>query len=120
MSLDVTQQKIRRLLEELRSWETGEKKHTVHELARMFDLDVFVIGQLARSEGLVLRIGYSDSDEGKTDVDPEASTLDLDPEAINKALDEPEEDPAYEDKDTGVWRKKPTGEWELVNDKPKD
>jgi hypothetical protein len=109
---DVTKEKIERLLEELRSWEPGDAPRTLSELARMFELDLFVVDRVATSEGHHLLAGGVPDAPGR--VDPNASTIDLDPEAVREALEEP--DPTgVVDKDTGVWRKKPTGEWELVD-----
>lgn len=115
----ITQEKINALLEELRSWEPGEEKHTLTELAKQFGLDVFVVDRVVRSEGMRLKPGYETEESTKNDreyvVDPDASTLDLDPDEIHEALERPDPNPDYEgDVDTGVWRKKPTGEWELV------
>ena len=105
--------RIDALLRELRSWEPGEDRHTLHQLATMFDLDLFIVSRIANSEGIELTVETRDPT-----VDPNASTMDLDPEAIKRALDEPDPDPdwAEQDKDTGVWKKKPSGEWELVED----
>jgi hypothetical protein len=59
-------------------------------------------------------MGSSDQ-EPPPESDPNASTLDLDPEEIQQALDKPEANPNYQpDVDTGVWHKKPTGEWERI------
>lgn len=106
MALGVTNTKIRKLLEELRSWHPGEKRYSLGELVEKFGLEPSVVEQIVRSEGTELA----------PLCDPDASTLDLDPNAINFALKEPDPDPSFEDRDTGVWRKKPTGEWELVED----
>jgi len=111
----VTQAKINALLEELRTWEPLEQKATLNELATQFDLDIFVVDRIARSEGLQIKSGYR-PEEVNNGVDPEASTLDLDPDEIQDALKRPDPNPEFnEDADTGVWKKKPTGEWELVN-----
>jgi hypothetical protein len=115
----VTQTKINELLEELRSWEPGEIPSTLHELAERFDLDVFVIDRLARAEGVKVPAGVP-AEEGEDPLtDPNASTLDLDPDRVDAAARRPDPNPDWADKDadTGVWRKKPTGEYELVNDK---
>ncbi len=48
--------KIQALLEEIRSWEPGQKK-TVHELGKLLGLEPHVIQRIARSEGLTLRVG---------------------------------------------------------------
>lgn len=111
----VTQSKINALLEELRTWEPLEQKATLNELAAQFDLDIFVVDRIARSEGLHIKSGYR-PEEVSNGVDPEASTLDLDPDEIQDVLKRPDPNPEFnEDVDTGVWKKKPTGEWELVN-----
>jgi len=117
----VSQEKVRKLVSELRSWEDGDPQPTLNELATKYDLDIFVVDRIARSEGFRLRATHTvESDrERPQESDPNASTLDLDPDAIQEALEEPETDPNYEDKDTGVWKKNPTGEWELVSDKKK-
>jgi hypothetical protein len=112
VSFGVTQQKVRLLLEELRSWALGEVRLTLHELGEKFGLEEFVIEQVARSEGLDLILSHPEPG-----ADPAASTIDLDPVAVQEAVANPEVDPAYADHDTGVWRKKPTGEWELVDGK---
>jgi hypothetical protein len=72
-------------------------------LAERHKLPVEAVRKIAENEGIDLRW-----------VDPNASTLDLDPHEIDRALGEPESNPNYEDRDTGVWQKKPTGEWERV------
>lgn len=110
----VTQAKINELLKELRSWAPLEQRATLNELAERFQLDLFVVDRIARSEGLKIKAGYR-PEEQDNEVDPEASTLDLDPAEIQEALDKPDPSPEYiEDVDTGVWKKKPTGEWELL------
>jgi hypothetical protein len=114
----VTQKKITSLLDELRSWETKEDYRTLYQLAQQYELDKFVIDRVARSEGIHLRAGgyeFAPLDEPQ-DSDPNASTLDLDPEAIDEALSKPDPNPDYADRDadTGIWRKKPTGEWERI------
>lgn len=115
--LDVTKEKIDQLLTELRSWGPDEDRHTLHELAAMFDLDLFVVQRIALSEDMDIRAGYR-LEEADNDVDPNASTIDLDPDAVRAAAEAPDPNPDWvdEDKDTGVWRKKPTGEWERVED----
>lgn len=111
----VTQAKINALLEELRSWPPGETKATLRQLAKQFDLDVFVVDRLARAEGFPVPAGVQGSEEEVEEpVDPNATTLDLDPDEVRAALEEPDPDPEWADKDTAVWRKKPTGEWERV------
>jgi hypothetical protein len=98
-------QKVGELLRELRSWDPGEVKATVEDLAEQFGLDVFIVTRIATSEGYDLSAGIP------RPVDPNASTLDLDPEAVQKAMEQPEEG----DVDTGTWkRNRQTGEWELV------
>lgn len=111
-NFSVTQTKINELLKELRSWEPLEQRATLNELALQFGLDIFVVDRIARSEGLQIKSGYR-PEEKNNGVDPEASTLDLDPNELYDALDRP--DPDFDDVDTGVWKKKPTGEWELVS-----
>lgn len=114
----VTQAKINALLKEFRSWDFGEHAHTLHELAEKFDLDVFVVDRLAQSDGLRIPAGTPVLDDEPT-VDPNASTIDLDPEEVRAAAERPDPNPDWveEDEDTGVWRKKPTGEWELISKK---
>jgi len=110
----VTQEKIRALLEELRTWDADEERYSLRELADRFGLDRFVIDRVARSEGFHLPMGSSIEDL-PPESDPNASTLDLDPDDIEKALAAPENNPSYlPDTDTGVWKKKPTGEWERI------
>ena len=110
----VTQEKIRTLLDELRTWDADEERYSLRELAEAFGLDRFVVDRVARSEGFHLRMGPS-GEEPPPESDPNADTLDLDPEEIQQALDRPEANPNYQpDVDTGVWHKKPTGEWEQV------
>ena len=116
----VTQTKITALLEELRTWEPGEHRQTLHQLSSRFELDLFVIDRLARSEGLKIPAGVPpDEPERAPDraSDPNASTIDLDPEKVQEAAMRPDPNPEWseKDKDTGIWRKKPTGEWEQVN-----
>jgi len=114
----VTQENINALVAELRSWDALEERHTLHQLARMFGLDLFIVDRVARSEGHVIKAGYRIEDEDN-DIDPNATTIDLDPEDVHKALDGPDPNPEWEDRDdegdTGVWRKKPTGEWERID-----
>jgi hypothetical protein len=114
----VTQAKINALLEELRSWGPGEINSTLHALASRFDLDVFVVDRLARAEGFAVPAGTPVLDDEPL-TDPNASTIDLDPDKVDAAARQPDPNPdwAERDEDTGVWRKKPTGEWELVNKK---
>ena len=114
----VTQEKINALVAELRSWESLEEGRTLHQLARMFGLELFIVDRVARSEGLHIKAGYRPEEEDNG-VDPNATTLDLDPGDVHKALDAPDPNPEWEDRDdegdTGVWRKKPTGEWERID-----
>jgi len=114
----VTQAKINALLEELRSWESGETHSTLHELSSKHDLDVFVVDRLARSEGFTVPAGTPVLDD-EPEVDPNATTIDLDPDKVHEAASRPDPNPDWQkrDEDTGVWKKKPTGEWELINKK---
>jgi len=105
----VTQKKINALLEELRGWEPTESRYTLNELARMFELDSFIIDRIARSEGFLIRPGDA---FGIDDVDPNAETLELDPGDVRKALEET--DP--EDVDTAVYRRTTSGRWERVEE----
>jgi len=116
MSVGV-QARINSLLRELRSWAPGERRYSLHELAEMFHLDTFVVGRIASSEGIKLVIETGDST-----VDPNASTIDLDPKAVKEALEKPDPDPewAEKDKDTGVWKRKPSGEWQRVEDEDEE
>ena len=109
---DSTKEKIDQLILELRSWEPGEARRTLAELAEQLDLEVFIVDRVATSEGHHLLAGAVPDDPDR--ADPNASTIDLDPEAVQGALEEPDPDPEWKDldADTGVWRKKPTGEWE--------
>jgi hypothetical protein len=111
----VTQAKINALLEEMRSWEPGDVPATLHELAERHDLDVFVIDRLARAEGFKVPAGTPVLDEEPL-TDPNASTIDLDPDKVQEAALRPDPNPDWssKDRDTGIWRKKPTGEYELV------
>lgn len=110
----VTQEKIHALLEELRSWSVGEVRHNPKDLAKTFGLDVFVVEKILRSEGI--QVQNENPEEADPASDPNASTLTLDVDDITQALSHPEANPdQHPDEDTGVWRKKPTGEWELVN-----
>lgn len=84
----------------------------MQELVEEYALEIFVVEQVARSEGFEW-VPRKPAMKGPT-IDPDASTIDLDPEAVAEAMGNPESDPRYLDRDTGVWRKKPTGEWELV------
>lgn len=109
----ITQKKINALLHELRSWPPGGVCESLQSLAKRFDLSVFVVDRLAKAEGINLP---SNIQEDK--ADPNASTLDLDPQEVRDAVEG--EDPDWEDKDTGVWRRKPSGEWELIEDSSTD
>lgn len=115
----ITQEKINALLEELRSWGPIEQRHTLHELAKKFDLDVFVVDRIARSDGMKIKSGYR-AEEENNDVDPNSTTLDLDQEELQEALDKPDPNPeewADDEGDTGIWHKNPTGEWERTDKK---
>jgi len=116
----VTKEKIEQLIHELRSWEPGEAPMTLVELAAKFELDFFVVDRVATSEGHHLLAGGVPDDMAR--VDPNASTLDLDPKAVQAVTEtaDPNPDWADEDADTGVWRKKPTGEWERLGGKSED
>lgn len=113
---NITKDKIGKLLEELRSWEPGEANRTLTELAEMFELDLFVVDRVAVSEGHHLQAGIL-LGPPRNSIDPNAATIDLDPEAVHDVLKEPDPNPAWKerDEDTGVWRKKPTGEWERID-----
>lgn len=76
--VEVTREKIRALLEELRSWTPGDLRHTLHELARTFDLDVFIVDRIAKSEGFILAPGIALED----DVDPNAITQEIEAESV--------------------------------------
>lgn len=122
---NITQEKIVKLISELRTWEPGEACRTLAELAEMFELDFFVVDRVATSEGHHLLAGGVP--DGGMHSDPNATTIDLDPEEVHGALEKPDPNPDWEnsDEDTGVWRKKPTGEWERVaksrrSDAPED
>lgn len=114
--VDITKEKIERLILELRSWEPGEARRTLAELAEMFELDLFVVDRVATSEGHHLLAGGVPDDRER--VDPNASTIDLDPDAVEQVLESTDPNPDWEDadRDTGVWRKKPTGEWVRVEE----
>lgn len=118
--VDVTKEKIEQLVLELRRWDPGEARRTLVELAEMFELDLFVVDRVATSEGHRLPAGGVPDDDER--VDPNASTIDLDPDALEEVLEEADPNPDWEDRDsdTGVWRKKPTGEWERVDAEPSD
>jgi hypothetical protein len=112
MSIGV-QARINALVRELRSWASGENRYSLNELADLFDLDVFIVSRVANSEGIKLVI-----ETGNGRVDPNASTIDLDPKAVKEALNKPDPNPEWadKDKDTGVWKKKPSGEWERTDE----
>jgi hypothetical protein len=78
--------KIHALLEELRSWEVGELRYNVHELAARFGLEPFVIQQIAKSEGIHLKIG----EVGADDVDDRLPTRPM--ETISWPKDEGEDE----------------------------
>lgn len=59
--------KIDALLHELRTWEQGEERHTVHELAEMFDLTTFIVARIAAAEDVEVPFPPEP-------VDPEAVT----------------------------------------------
>jgi hypothetical protein len=115
----ISQRKINDLIAELRTWEPGELRSTLHELAKQFNLDIFVVDRICRAEGVRPRAVYEIEEPGPPpeDSDPNADTLDLDPKEVEEALLKPESNPNYEDVDTGVWKKHPTGKWELLNKK---
>ena len=70
--------KIDALLHELRSWEPGEERHTVQELAEKFDLTTFVVARIAAAEDIDVPIAPEPADpEAETqpvEVDTEATT----------------------------------------------
>jgi hypothetical protein len=107
VDFQITHQKITQLIFELRSWEDHEEdRHTLNELAEMFDLDIHDVDRVAKSEGFVLLF-----------VDPNATTTDLDPKELDQAIQAPDPDPTWKDHDTGVWSKNPTtGEWAQFNE----
>lgn len=110
---------INALLKELRSWDVDEERYTLRELAAKFGLDLFVVQRIAASEDMDIEVGALDDEaEEEDDADPNATTIDLDPDQVREAIAEPDPSPDWvdEDVDTGVWRKKPTGEWERVNE----
>lgn len=88
---NVTREKIRQLLEELRLWGPGEARFTVQELARRFGLEPFVVSRILISEGLKVRIEDT-LDEGSSEVDPNAITVEI--------------DPVDDDVDTRVWKRR--------------
>jgi hypothetical protein len=55
----VTREKVTRLIEELRTWELGEARSTIHDLARKYGLDPFIVQRIAISENIHLQRGYS-------------------------------------------------------------
>jgi len=114
----VTQAKINALLEEMRGWEPGETPSTLHELSCKHDLDVFVVDRLARAEGFVIPAGTPILDDEPL-TDPNADTIDLDPDKVHEAAMKPDPNPDWQkrDEDTGIWKKKPTGEWERIKKK---
>lgn len=118
----VTQQKINRLLEELRSWAPGEERHTLRELSEKFDLEVFVVDRIAKSEGHDLRAGWKAAEEGEEIiVDPDSTTLNMDEELVLEALRQPDPDEAWTDEESGRWVKKPTtGEWVRLEDEEEE
>lgn len=95
----ITQTRIRALLNELRSWEPHEERRTLHELSKMFRLEVWVVQSIAKSEGFDPKLGERlPGDE--VSVDEPGVPEETDPEA-----------------DTGVYRQNPsTGEFERVED----
>lgn len=113
------QKKIRALLEELRSWDVDEERFTLRELAAQFELDLFIVQRIVASEDMDISVGSLDQGPDEERADPNASTIDLDPDEVREAVAVPDPNPDWteEDVDTGVWRKKPTGEWELINKK---
>lgn len=69
-----TREGITRLLEEIRSWEIGEVRATVEELALRFHLDPFIVDRIARSEGVVLpRVYHTRGNFGASGVSGEPS-----------------------------------------------
>lgn len=62
--------KIDALLRELRSWDTGEQRLTVKQLAARFELEPYVIQQIAKSEGIVLKIGAVGNDDDRAPTQP--------------------------------------------------
>jgi hypothetical protein len=60
------------LLYELRSWEPGEARCSIEELAKRFHLDPFVVRRIAETEGHDLEPGVP---ELKTQADDSKPTL---------------------------------------------
>jgi hypothetical protein len=111
---EVTQEKINALVEELRSWESDrDDPPSLLELSQRFDLQVFVVDRVARSEGLKLPPLLGPSGQ-VYEIDPDASTINLDPEKVEAATRVPDPDPSWRDRDrdSGIWTRKPSGEWE--------
>lgn len=100
----VTQTRINALLNELRSWEPEEERRTLHELSKMFRLEVWVVRSIAQSEGHDLKLGERLAGEELTEDEEED-----DDEGIPEEIDS--------EADTGVYRQNPkTGEFERVED----
>ena len=68
----VTRAKVDSLLYELRSWEPGEQRHSIEELAKRFRLDPFVVRRIAETEGLDIELGVP---EPKTQADDSRPTI---------------------------------------------
>jgi len=102
----VTHEKVTQLIVELRSWDEDvplAERPPMNVLAEKYRLPMEAVRKIAEAEDIDVRW-----------VDPNASTLDLDPEELDHAMTVPESNPNYKDVDTGIWQKKPTGEWKRV------
>ena len=113
----VTREKITRLVEELRSWDVGEERATVEDLAKKFGLDTFVVDRVAQSENIRLPHGHT-SHGLIFESQEEAENIDAVPDPVDEdAVTEPIEPVVDEDADTGVYRRNPrTGEFERVEE----
>lgn len=115
--LRVTQEKITRLIEEIRAWDLFfEPPATVEDLAEKYGLDPFVVDRVTRSEGFVLNRGHT-AGGLIFETAKEAENAQSAPEYIDEdAVTEPIEPVVDEDADTGVYkRNSETGEFERQN-----
>jgi len=69
--------RIHDLLVELRTWGPAEVRFTVVQLAERYGLEPVEIQQIARSEGLHLRVGEVGAPDPGADVDATTEPIDV-------------------------------------------
>jgi hypothetical protein len=89
----------------------GEVRYTIFDLAKMFDLDTFVVQRIAQSEKIYIPHGYSAWGyifESKHEADLAAVPEVIDSDARTEPID------VDENAKTGVYSRKKDGTWVRV------